>query len=148
LVDGSLRNATWYLKYFEELRSSFPKLRIAIIDVHAEVDIVLKRARKRSFFTGRIVPEEAILDSIQAISHSLEALVPKVDFYARIDNEDDDDPIVEYCEMKSKDSGEILWSMHMENHEFFLTQSLNQTADKVLNWKDIFRNIWNMQCPI
>ena len=31
LVDGSLRNAHWYLEYFRNLRDKFPIIKIAIL---------------------------------------------------------------------------------------------------------------------
>ena len=44
LVDGSLRDAAWYEKYYESLRKEFPNLRIAIIQVTAPRDTVFQRA--------------------------------------------------------------------------------------------------------
>ncbi len=116
LVDGSLRNANWYLRYFQDLRKRFPTLKIAIIHVRAEIERVLERARRRSVVTGRVVPEELIMESLSAVDRSMEVLVPQTDFYARIDNEDEGDPILEYCEMHDRrqqnivDSGAVVVS--------------------------------------
>lgn len=44
LVDGSLRNATWYSQYFQELKRTYPKLRIGIIHVTAPREAVFARA--------------------------------------------------------------------------------------------------------
>jgi len=44
LVDGSLRNATWYGRYFRELREVHPNLRIGIIHVTAPRNEVFARA--------------------------------------------------------------------------------------------------------
>jgi len=39
LVDGSLRNAHWYLEYFRNLRDKFPIIKIAIL-VSTHLDIL------------------------------------------------------------------------------------------------------------
>jgi hypothetical protein len=67
LVDGSLRNAHWYLKYFKNLRAKFPIIKIAILYVTAQPETVLLRARNRAKVTGRHVPEETILESMSSI---------------------------------------------------------------------------------
>ena len=67
LVDGSLRDAHWYLKYFQDLREKFPTLKIAILYVTAKPETVLLRARNRAKVTGRHVPEVMILDSMRSI---------------------------------------------------------------------------------
>jgi len=52
LVDGSLRDASWYRRYFQELRIDFPSLRLSIIHVTAPRDVVFERAavRDASFY--------------------------------------------------------------------------------------------------
>lgn len=87
------------------------------------------------------------MDSIDAISHSLEALVPKADFYARIDNEDDDDPIVEYCEMKAKNLTRISWMLIKENDDFTFKDLDHDETRKCFDWKEAFRDVWAMHCP-
>jgi dihydroorotase len=67
LVDGSLRNAHWYLEYFKNLRARFPTIKIAILHVTAKPESVLQRARNRAKVTGRHVPEETILESMRTI---------------------------------------------------------------------------------
>lgn len=44
LVDGSLRNSTWYGQYFRHLRSEYPVLRIAILHITAPEEAILDRA--------------------------------------------------------------------------------------------------------
>jgi predicted kinase len=44
LVDGSLRDWSWYKSYFERLRNEFPALRIAILHITAPRDAVFQRA--------------------------------------------------------------------------------------------------------
>ena len=67
LVDGSLRNAHWYLEYFKNLREKFPVIKIGILHVTARPETVLLRARNRAQVTGRHVPEETILESMRKI---------------------------------------------------------------------------------
>jgi hypothetical protein len=47
LVDGSLRNASWYLSYFERLRQDYQGIRIAILHVTAPRDVIFSRALVR-----------------------------------------------------------------------------------------------------
>jgi predicted kinase len=47
LVDGSLRDHSWYRQYFERLRNEFPALRIAIIHITAPRMAVFQRAAVR-----------------------------------------------------------------------------------------------------
>lgn len=66
LVDGSLRDTHWYLKYFNNLREKFgTKLKMAIMNVIAPKETVLTRAMLRSKVSGRIVPNEVIIDSMK-----------------------------------------------------------------------------------
>ena len=44
LVDGTLRNATWYESYFDSLRDRYPQLKIGILHVTAPREAVLERA--------------------------------------------------------------------------------------------------------
>ena len=103
LVDGSLRNASWYLQYFKELRSNYPIIKIAILQVEAETSTILHRAKQRALITGRVVPQELILDALKEIAHSMKVLVPHSDFYARMTNNDGTDPHLFHAEFHAKD---------------------------------------------
>jgi predicted kinase len=48
LVDGSLRDSTWFKKYFSQLRRHHPHLRIGILHVTAPPDAVFQRAEVRA----------------------------------------------------------------------------------------------------
>lgn len=150
LVDGSLRNAHWYLKYFDNLRDIFPILRIAIINVSAHTDTVLARALKRAEVTGRIVPETVILETINALPQSLEILRPKSDYFAHISNENHQDPSLDYCEMRMKGSSDLLWTLR-RNGDKYVYHHLEgeQYVDDVLQtWKEKFQDVWTMQCAL
>lgn len=49
LVDGSLRDWEWYAEYFDQLRKTYKKLRIAILYVSAPRDVIFERAKVRDF---------------------------------------------------------------------------------------------------
>jgi len=105
LVDGSLRNAHWYLKYFRNLRDKFPIIKIAILHVTAKPETVLLRARNRAKVTGRHVPEETILESMRTIPESLRILSPHSEFVATFFNEDEEsEPRLAYCCMQEVSS--------------------------------------------
>jgi hypothetical protein len=94
LVDGSLRDVVWYSGYFERLRRDYPNLRIAILSVEAGEEAVLERARKRGSETGRVVPEELLMDAIKQVPESVRVLREKVDYCAVLGNEGDDDVVL------------------------------------------------------
>lgn len=115
LVDGSLRDVRWYLEYFNKLRRDFCILRIAIINVVAPIDSVLRRAHKRALVTGRMVPDNLIIESAEAIPVSVSCLARNADFHARISNEDGVAPYMEYCCMRDKETKLILWTLELQN---------------------------------
>ena len=67
LVDGSLRDKHWYYTYFCDLRNKFPILKIAIINVTASKDAIMKRCDKRAEITGRY---EIMIKKIFFILHN------------------------------------------------------------------------------
>jgi len=87
LVDGSLREYEWYLKYFRILRRSYPGLKIGIIHVHASIKSQYERMEARAKRTGRLIPEKLMETTTHLINKSLSVLVPHSDFFASIDNE-------------------------------------------------------------
>ncbi|CAM9250339.1 unnamed protein product [Choristocarpus tenellus] len=86
LVDGSLRNGTWYAEYIVSLRKRFPRLRVAIIHVWAPEAKVLERAARRAQKTGRAVPASVLALTLQSVPASVLTLTPLVDYVVRIDN--------------------------------------------------------------
>jgi len=87
-VDGSLRDGVWFSELFGNLRKRFPDYSIAIISITADEEIIRSRIAARAKITGRNVPERLITDSLEAPDKSLRMLVSKVDFLARITNND------------------------------------------------------------
>lgn len=86
-VDGSLRDWTWFLNVFDDIRNRHPQYRIGIIHVNASSSVVKERVAARAGRTGRAVPEELVEQSIEAPTIGMFELSPKCDFVVRVDNE-------------------------------------------------------------
>ena len=140
LVDGSLRDADWYLGYFERLRRKYTNLKIAILHVTAPREAVFERARvcdyclsfsfillklcsslclslclkNRAKVTGRVVPRETLEQSILQVPVSIKKLAPLADFFCELDN--------------APGSGEIT------------------IKTEGVTW-DSFRDVWSQTCP-
>ena len=130
LVDGSLRNSEWYLQYIKKLRKMYPSLRLAIINVTASHDIVLERAAKRAEVTGRIVPEEVVLETMEAIPDSLKALAPVVHFMATFDNEGEE-PVMLWSSRKPAPTelGFSRYKFFDDTHQALEEESPNDAED-------------------
>lgn len=96
--DGSLRDGEWYSMVFERIRNEFPNYRIAIIYVFASEEKVRERARVRGERTGRVIPEQMLMESLREPIHSLGILTPLCDFLARINN-NGSTPVLEAVEV-------------------------------------------------
>jgi hypothetical protein len=86
VFDGSLRNASWYKYYFQKLRLNFPGVRIMILHIVADKEDTLKRAEERGKKTGRYVPRQTLIDSMEATPLSVHELAPCADFVCRVLN--------------------------------------------------------------
>ncbi len=85
-VDGSLRESAWFESLFHRIAREFPHYRIAILYVSADRGAIMRRVRRRGRQTGRLVPEEEVIDSIERVPESVQLLRSKADFVAYIDN--------------------------------------------------------------
>mmetsp|Transcript_1021 Transcript_1021/g.3078 ORF Transcript_1021/g.3078 Transcript_1021/m.3078 type:complete len:354 (+) Transcript_1021:1-1062(+) len=85
-VDGSLRNAEWFVKVFDDIRERFPAYRIAIFEVTAPEQVIRKRIADRARRTGRSIPEKLLQASLEAVERSVLTLMPRADFLVSIDN--------------------------------------------------------------
>ena len=114
LVDGSLRNATWYQSHFDDLRRLQPRVRIAILHVQAPREAVLERALRRAHETGRVVPRDLLERTMAQVPQSVQVLQSCVEYTAEIRN----DPNVDDVELVSdKDNWEHFRSMWEEEEE-------------------------------
>ncbi|CAE7869010.1 unnamed protein product [Symbiodinium sp. KB8] len=84
LVDGSLRDADWYIGVFKRIREQYPHYRIGILHVIAAPAKVYRRAEKRSRKTGRVVPKHVLDASIFSVPRSVQQLAPYADFVAEV----------------------------------------------------------------
>lgn len=87
LVDGSLRDAAWYINYVRNLRSEFPDLRVGIVYVTASIDTILNRVKIRAEQTGRVVPEQTLRDTHEQVPRSITLLAPFADVIVTFENE-------------------------------------------------------------
>lgn len=168
LIDGSLRNAQWYIQYIASLRSKFPRLKFAIIAVVAAEETIRARAANRARETGRFVPDFIMKETIEQLPKSLATLSPLVDVVVTFANEADDDephivPISRSWDCtpsppSSSSSPQLLSvsSLQLSNHDA-LSSSTNSrpTADSESpvichspsNLEE-FRSLWKMTCPM
>lgn len=86
IVDGSLKDAAWYKAYFESLRRKYPKLKLGIIHVTAPLEDILHRVEHRARTTGRRIPMDALMDSLEKVPKSVDELSHHVDFLLEVDN--------------------------------------------------------------
>ena len=71
-VDGSLRDGFWYQQVFRQIKEAHPAYRIAIFHVTASKEAIFERVKRRAAETGRHVPEEEIVDSINRVPLSVQ----------------------------------------------------------------------------
>lgn len=178
LVDGSLRQADWYREYITNLHNRFPKMRFAIIHVTAKESTVFERVERRTKVTGRVVPRELLLETMQQIPSSLRILAPYVDYVATFANEDDTaEPVLLWSSKRpssssndlsklatfgapnrgariggSSEQHRLLYNMEGDGEvsERLSGAQLDETEDLSPNddWKPIFQAIWKMHCPL
>ena len=70
----------------EDVTERYPHYQVAIIEVQATTSVIFQRIAKRAAETGRDIPQEDVLDSIERVPRSVAALCDLVHFYARVDN--------------------------------------------------------------
>jgi predicted ABC-type ATPase len=142
LVDGSLRDAAWYLQYIQTLRQLYPDVKVAILHISASEATVVERAQKRAIETGRHVPLDVIRDTYHKINASMQILSPVTNFVASFENEKDSlEPRLIYT------SGRDV----VDFEAAAVVDTLDDEATCTLpneNWKDDFREVWRMTCRI
>ena len=89
LVDGSLRDFSWYQSYFSRLKRDYAPLRIGILHITAPPDVIYARASSRAQQTGRVIPRATLEESLLQVPKSIQQLRPLADFYAQLHNAED-----------------------------------------------------------
>ena len=178
LVDGSLRQAEWYRAYITNLHNRFSKLRFAIIQVTAKETTIFERVERRTKVTGRVVPRELLLETMQQIPSSLRILAPYVDYVATFANENNaTEPVLLWSSKRpspssndlsmlatfgepshgarvggSNDQHRLLYNMEGNGQVSERLSGAQLDETEALNpsddWKPIFKAIWKMHCPI
>ena len=87
LVDGSLRDAKWYIQYVQNLTNEFTELNIGIINVTSSLETLLHRAQTRAELTGRHVPTEIIRETFEQVPRSVTDLTPYADAIITFEND-------------------------------------------------------------
>jgi predicted kinase len=95
LVDGSLRDASWYETHFQRLKRDYATLRIGILHITATPEAIYARASSRAQQTGRVIPRATLEGSRIQVPKSVERLRPLADFYARLHNAEDAEITIE-----------------------------------------------------
>ena len=95
LVDGSLRDSSWYQSYFTRLKRDYAPLRIGILHITAPPDVVYSRAASRAQQTGRVIPRATLEESLLQVPKSVKQLSPLADFYAQLHNAKDTELTIE-----------------------------------------------------
>jgi hypothetical protein len=89
IVEGTLKDAGWYITFFQRLRTLYPHYRIEILHVTAPWEVIQARAARRATATGRHVPLSVILDAYERVPGAVAVLRPLVDVYQHVDNSTD-----------------------------------------------------------
>jgi len=86
LVDGSLRNWEWYVKYFARRKEEYSCAKISILHVDAPREAIIQRAKHRGVVTGRKIPQETLEMAIKQVPVSISKLKDQVDSYYKLNN--------------------------------------------------------------
>ena len=86
IIDGSLRNGDFFESILESWQGR-QRYTITIVHVIASLETCLRRAKKRAEETGRYVPKDSIVKTIEQCPKSVEQLSPFVDVVKTVNND-------------------------------------------------------------
>ena len=86
IVDGSMRDYSWYLKHFAWVNQIYPHYKIGIFYIRASLSNILRRCEKRGLLTGRIIAPNMIREIYPTTQISFDKLKPCADFHMIIEN--------------------------------------------------------------
>jgi len=134
--DGSLRDAGWYGKRFQDIKQKFPQYRIAIVHiVPASKDQLLQQVKKRAREEGRDVGDEIVLKSWEDSTTAVNLLKSQAPFFARVENPGPgrEPRIVELSADKQGHDDSSKWEIFKEKlGATALQQSLADTETKMI----------------
>ena len=89
--DCALVDVGWYISRIQELRSTFPCLKVALMHVTASKEKIHERCEEHVEVTGRTIPKSAIDETITRIPAAIENLRNEVDFdfWCHVENSTD-----------------------------------------------------------
>jgi adenylylsulfate kinase-like enzyme len=67
IVDTSMMNLDWQRQYLTSLKEEFPLLKIVLVHVNADKNLIRKRIRERNEFSHRFTPLEVVEKSIELL---------------------------------------------------------------------------------
>jgi hypothetical protein len=88
--DSSLGDPEWYATKIQQLRKSFPCLKVALFHLTAETETINRRCRMESELTGRTIPPSFIGETMARLPSCVERVAKEAEFSCRIRNDDDD----------------------------------------------------------
>lgn len=87
ILDSALQDIHWFKKYLAELRSSFPSMKIALIHVVADMDLILHRVQHKARETGKDISKEQVRERLGITTEAhVNAMEEHVDYFCRVIN--------------------------------------------------------------
>eukprot|EP00435_Cladocopium_sp_Y103_P014930 s1335_g3.t1 len=96
VVDSSLRHGSWYSRVLEKIRQKLPEVRVVLMYVHAREETVYRRAIERGV-QGRVVSKVEVADSLEKLPLAIQKLLPHVDTFIQVDNNDAEPRVTSVC---------------------------------------------------
>lgn len=98
VIDSSLQDIDWYKKCLADLRSSFPTMKVALIHVVADLDLILHRVQHKARDTGKAISEEQVRERLGITTEDhVNCMKDHVDYFCRIAN-NAGDPVLLHSE--------------------------------------------------
>lgn len=86
ILDSCLKDIEWYIQHVRDLRKAFPKLKIALFHITAELDRIMMNSNTRALVTGRSIPKEVVARTLSYIPTAVDNLKSQMDYFCTIFN--------------------------------------------------------------
>ncbi|KAL7565359.1 hypothetical protein ACA910_013581 [Epithemia clementina (nom. ined.)] len=117
VVDGTLRDATWYQVYFQQLRQTYSHLQLAILHITAPPKAVYQRAKNRAKVTGRVIPQALLQSVMEQVPASVQILRQQVDLFVELYNGPNTTPQLVTPPNLTWEQFTKLWNHHTERNK-------------------------------